>query len=298
MIFLEVILPVFLITALGYILQKKFQLSIRSLSVPALYILVPALVFETFYEAELDSTYLYILVYGLLLTLFLVVVVRLVSFILNLDQTEENAFRLSTGFMNNGNFGVPIILFAFGEEALSFALAIMVLHLVYMSSIGVYFAARGKYSIKDALIDVSKMPMVLAAIAALFLQLVPGMPRLPENLYGSIELLAGAAIPSVMIVLGMQLAEIKIKKLEWTKVFSAITIRLIISPLIAVGLVTILPVSELLGQVMIVQAAMPTAAVITMYAIEYDCNPDLVSSVTFFSTLLSALTLTVVLMLI
>ncbi len=294
MIFWEVIIPVFLIILVGYGIQNKCGLDIRSLTLPALHIMIPALVFTTFYEATLDGTYAYILIYGLLLMVSLVFIVRVFTNLLGLTPAEESAFQLSTVFMNNGNFGVPIILFAFGDEVLSYGLAIMVLHLCYMSTFGIYFAARGKYSLWNSFLGVLKMPVVHATVLAFVLKL-PGMPAVPGNFYESIELLANAAIPLVLLVLGMQLAEITVTNMEWNKVASAVVIRLVISTLIAVVIVFLLPVSELLGKVMIVQAAMPTAVVTTLYAVEFDCHPDFVSTVAFFTTLISALTLTVLL---
>ena len=57
-----------------------------------------------------------------------------------------------------------------------------------------------------------------------------------------------------------------------------------------------LPILDpLLEKVMILQAAMPTAAIITIYALEYDVLPDFVSSITFLSTVFSMITLSIIL---
>jgi hypothetical protein len=160
-----------------------------------------------------------------------------------------------------------------------------------MSTLGLYLAARSRHSLRTALFRVIKMPLV-HAVALAFVLGHPAMPPLPENIVNTLTLLSGGAIPAMILVLGMQLADISPGQLGLKKVSSALATRLLISPVLALCIASILPVSELLLKVMIIQAAMPPAAIITIYAIEYDCQPKFVSTVTLFGTVLSAGTIT------
>lgn len=72
-------------------------------------------------------------------------------------------------------------------------------------------------------------------------------------------------------------------------------LKLFISPLIALGFSLILPVDNLVKQIMILSAAMPTAANTTLMAVQFETKPEIVSSATFISTMLSMATLPVVL---
>lgn len=112
----------------------------------------------------------------------------------------------------------------------------------------------------------------------------------------SVELLANASIPMVMVVLGMQLAGISIKNMDWSKVSYASIVRLIASPAIAFVLTLFLPMSDLMASVLIVSAAMPSAATTTIYAVQFDSKPELVSSITLMTTLLSVITIPILLM--
>jgi predicted permease len=118
---------------------------------------------------------------------------------------------------------------------------------------------------------------------------------LPENIYNAVSLVADASIPLVMLVLGMQLAEIKLFHIQWGIVSLGTVTRLLISPAIAYVITLLLPVDPLLAKVMIVLGAMPSAAIMVMYSIEFDCDPQLVSSITLISTILSLITLSVLL---
>src|SRR5213595_1649638 len=170
MVFVEVILPVILIFLSGYIVQKIFKVDIKPISTMSIYILMPALVFETFYKTPLNSQLLYIVITSLLIFLALVVVVIFINRLCKQDIEQESALILSSAFANSGNYGVPIVLFAFGKDGMNYAIPIMVFHSILMSIFGVYFAARGQAGIRVAIKTVLKQPTNYAIIPAILLQ--------------------------------------------------------------------------------------------------------------------------------
>lgn len=289
-VFWEVVLPVMLVFVIGFTIQKWKKLNIKSVSTIAIYILTPSLVFETFYEADINMDYLNMLVFSAGLLFSIILINKLFKWVMKYDQTTESGLVLSTAFMNAGNYGAPIVLFAFGQEGFSYSVSFLVLQSMIMNFFGVYYAARGEAGMKLAIKSVLRMPATYAVIFALLFNLTN--ITVPENIFSSFQLIADAAIPGVMIVLGMQLAEISVRKMEWGKISYAIVLRLFISPLIAFGLVQILPINELLGNVLIVSSAMPSAATTTMYAVQFETEPELVSGVTFVTTIISIITIT------
>lgn len=293
LVLFQVVLPIFLVFSAGFAAQKIFHFHIKSISTASLYLMLPALVFRIFYETRMSSTYLHILFYVVLLSIAIIILMRIWAKARKYDSSTTSGLILATAFMNNGNMGMPIALFAFGEEGFIYAVSIMVVHLILMSTLGIYYAAKGGSDVRNSIVSVLKMPIVHACVAGFLFQYT-GL-AIPENIFKMIRLVGDAAIPVIMLVLGMQLAEIKPVAIEWGKTGLALLTRLMISPLIAWGIVMLLPVPSLLGKVMIVEAAMPTAAITTMYALEYNSRPNLVSSVTLISSLLSILTLSVLL---
>lgn len=286
MILFEVILPVFLLVLIGYIAQKTLQLNVKSISAFVLYLLFPALCFRTFYQAEINIDYLWIVIYSAVLTLSIIVLVKAVCAFKKYDKSVEAGLILSTAFMNNGNLGIPVILFAYGSAGFDYAVPIAVIHIVIMNIIGIYYAAKGSFGIRQALKETIKMPILYALCLALFFNLFTF--SLPENILKVIYLAADAAVPSITIILGLQLATIRLQQIELGKISLALMFRLLVSPLLAYIIVSILPVDPFLGKIMIVAAAMPTAVITTLFAVQYDSRPGLVSSVTFFSTVISA----------
>jgi hypothetical protein len=209
------------------------------------------------------------------------------------SPSTESASILSTGFMNSGNYGLPVVLFTIGEAALPYAIFIMVIQSLQNNFFGVYYASRSTSGMKRALVNVLKMPTTYAAILAILFQ--PLNIEVPEAVYSTVSMVGDAGIPVMMIVLGMQLASITAIKINWQVIASAVTLKMAVAPLFAFLFVWMLDVDPLIGVVLIIISAMPTAATTTMYAIEFDTEPDLVSSITFISTVVSIVSLTILL---
>jgi len=292
-LFLNVILPIMAVFASGFILQRIRVLSVKSLSSVSLYILSPCLVFVTLYEAEFDSGYIVILVYMFALFYVMVFLNKILAKIFKWSKNIESASILATGFMNSGNYGLPVVLFSVGNAALPYAVFIMVVQSLQNNFFGVYYASRSTSGIKRAVTNVLKMPTTYAAILAFITQIFSW--KIPESIHSTLSMVGDAAIPVMMIMLGMQLASITALKLNWQVVGSAVTLKMLVAPLIGFLFVLLVDVDPIIATVIITISAMPTAATTTMYAIEFDTEPDLVSSITFISTVTSILTLTVLL---
>ncbi|MBH0230676.1 AEC family transporter [Halobacillus yeomjeoni] len=292
-IFFQVVLPVILVFFAGFVLQKVLKLEIKSISTVALYIMLPCLVFETFYDATFDRDYLMMVVFSILLLFAIVLINKVAAKLLNYDTPTESGLILSTAFMNAGNYGAPIVLFAFGEEGFVYSVSFLVLQQIVMNFFGVYYAAKGSAGISMAVKTVLKMPPTHAVWLALLFKYM-NVP-ISENLMSSIQLVGNATIPTVMILLGMQLANITVKNLAWDKISYAASLRLIGSPLIAWALTVVLPMGDMMANVLIISAAMPSAATTTMYAVQFDSKPDLVSSITLITTVLSIITIPIAL---
>lgn len=199
--------------------------------------------------------------------------------------------------MNNGNYGTPLVLFAFGTEGLNYAVVLMVISQLMMSTVGIYYAAKGSEDnnggYRTAFKAVGKMPMVYAALLGILLNF--GHLPIGKSLTEAVGLVADATIPTIMIILGVQLAKIPFKNMMIEKISYSLIIRLVISPVIALIITLILPVDPLLQKIMILMAAMPSAANTTMLAVKFNTDANFVSSMTLLSTCLSLITLPIIL---
>lgn len=293
-VFNRVMFPVLLIFLVGYIFQKIFSLNLKPLSTVAIYLLLPFLVFKTFYKIRFNVNFLYLVLTAIIIMVFMIVGGIIVGKTLKYSKEKLNAFLLSTVFPNSGNYGVPIVIFAFGQKSVGYAMTIMVIHNILMGIVGVYIAAstqkKGREGIKVAFLAILKQPMNYVIVPAILLNCYH--IGIPENLMKSVSMIGDITIPLIMLILGMQLAEVTVKKVAWNSVFLAAAFRLVISPLAAYLICAMFSLGESITAVIVIMAAMPSAANTTMYAIQFNSEPDLVSTCTLVSTLCSVVTLT------
>lgn len=230
-----------------------------------------------------------IVIFSFILMFLLIFITKGYTLIRKTPRSVESGLILSTAFMNSGNYGAPIILFAYGTAGFHYSVSLLVLHAIMMNFFGVYYAARGKAGIKTAVKSVLAMPTTYAVVIAIGFQLLH-VP-IAQNILSAIDLVADATIPVVMLILGMQLAVIQLKDFQWEKVTVGVVIRLFLSPLIAYLIVQFMTMDPLLEKVLVITSAMPSAVNTVMYALQFDTEPELVSSITLITTLLSILTI-------
>lgn len=293
---LNVILPVFLLLGVGYIVGKSMLIDSKSVSDLSIYVFSPALFFYSVSTSEMDMSDLgRIVLFSFALFLLFALAVYGIGKIFAWDKVYQNTLMLASGFPNAGNYGLPIILFAFGEEGVAIGIIYLVMQSLLMNSVGVFYASNHhEMPKKHILFQVLRMPGFIAILLALVLKVleVP-LPSAVENATG---LLGQASIPTMLTLLGITLASIQLKnvlRFIWT----ATMFKLIIFPLIAFGLLLFLyPADALEAKVLLVAAATPTAATTTLLAIKFGMNPDMVSSAMFVNTFASIVTIPVLLM--
>jgi malate permease and related proteins len=288
---LNTVLPVFLLAGLGWVARKVLKAEVKDPAKIAVYMLTPGLIANSILNAHLVAGEIgKIISFGLLLTGAMILITLTVGKLLGWRPVERNAAVLSTSFMNSANYGLPVVLFAFGQAGFDRAAVFVVLESLLMYTVAVYFAARGKQDWRQSVASVFKLPMVWAAGAALAVRLL-GI-SLPEAVVKPIGLLANGALVMLIIILGMQVAGIQLKGAR-VKIGVATLLRLVVSPLVAMALVWWLKPEPLTGKVLILESAMPAAVNVTLLAVQFDAEPEQVSGVTLVSTLLSVLTVTV-----
>ncbi|WP_368654369.1 AEC family transporter [Ornithinibacillus sp. 4-3] len=292
-LFFSVVLPIVSIFGLGYILQRIRVLDVKSVSTVAIYIFLPALAFNSLYNANFNKGFTIVIIFAFSLLFCMIVLNKILAKIFKWPQSVESASILTTAFMNGGNYGVPVIIFVLPEAAVAYGVFFMVLQQIIMNSFGVYYASRSRSGALKAVKTVFKMPATYAVILAFLCQ---GLTlEVPASILSVLEMLGAATIPIMMVNLGMQLASITSLKFNWQVITSATIIRMVISPLLALGFVALLDVEPMIASVIIIVASMPSAATTTLLALEFDTEPDLVSSITLVTTLISVVSLTVLL---
>jgi hypothetical protein len=289
-LFFNNLFPILLSAAIGFALAKWLNINPRPLSQVIFYIFSPILVFKLLTSSQLSNQdILQTLTIAILLMLIIGLLTLLIGRILKFERKMMAAVLITAIFMNAGNYGLPLTSFAFGEQALAFASVFFVISAMFTNTIGIVVASSGTMSVGNAIKGLIKFPSIYAlAIGIVFLQF--GW-KLPSGLDRTVTLLSNAAIPCMLVLLGMQLVNIKfdghIKPLIVTS-----SMRLLIAPALAIGLTKLFSLSVPATQAVVLEAAMPAAVLTTILATEFDAEPMFVTTVVLFTTLLSPFTLT------
>jgi predicted permease len=288
-IFASDIVPIFVVAVVGFILARRFGASVKTLSTVAFNSLSPCLVFNQLVTAQVSgSQSLRVAAFCVLLTIAIGLVARLTSMPLRLDRMTLSSFLLVAMFSNSGNYALPVVLFAFGREALSFASVYFVTSAILIYTAGILVAASGHGSVRLALARLLKVPAIYAVTAAVLV--LSTHATVPAAVMRPVGLLSDAAIPIMLLVLGMQLERAVVPK-HPLAVAAAVVLSLVVAPSIAFGLTWLLGLTGAARQAAIIEASMPAAVITTVLALEFDLDAAFSTSVVFFTTLLSPITL-------
>lgn len=292
-IFVNILTPVFGLVLIGYLLGPRLEIEARSVSRYAYYVLTPAFLFNVFSTAQIEASLaLRMVLFATVGTLLMALAGYLLARVMRCTKEMTAAFVLVCVFGNVGNFGFPFIQFKFGEGAIIEAS----LYFIVMSTlgfvVGVGAAALSSGSGLGAILSVFKTPAIVAAIVAVAANVFSVTVSLPlERIVG---LLSGALIPTMLFTLGIQLAGMENIKFD-RNVWSVSILRLLIGPALGILLAVPLALTGVPRGTGILQLAMPAAVLTSLIAMEHKLMPDFVTTVVLLSTILSALTLTLVL---
>ena len=290
------VLPILLTVAIGYLLERRRAAEVGVLATIAIYVLLPALIFDNLLHTTLTVRSARPLVaVNLLLLLSLWLLAKLITTVRRYDRRQESYLMMTTLFMNAGNMGMPVALYAFGNQGLDWAVIWVLCINTVSNVIAVYYACRHIGTQSQAVRTVLTLPTIYAAVAALTMRALD--LHLPVFLNDPVNLVGRSVIPVSQLLLGMQLAKVRSQVGDHLpQVILPNVIRLLISPAIAFALVLLFGVQGLAAKIAILMAAMPTGINMAIYATEFDAQPRLVATAVFASTVTSFVTISALLM--
>jgi hypothetical protein len=291
-ILINIISPIVLVAAIGFLLAKTIDVDARSISRLMLYLFTPALVFASTYRATLSREYVAIGAFAIAITALMGLVSWLLIKLRRYDRVTGSAFALAVLFVNAGNYGLPLILFAYGDAGLARAAFYFTTSAILTQTLGIFIAARGNASARQALLNVFKLPLVYAVGLGLVFNLA--RIAVPEPLMKSVDLASSGAVPIMLAILGIELAGVTLEN-DRALISLATFAKLVITPLLAFPLAALLGLEGITRAVCILQASMPTAVMASIVAVEFDARPKLVTGIIFASTLGSVVSLTILL---
>ena len=288
-VLLAVVIPVFAVIAVGALLARRFDLDVGPITRLAIYGAVPALVFRTLSSMSLELGAIVRLLTGYVVLLLALAALSWVI-VRTSPAAAQRAFVGSTLFGNAANMMLPISLFAFGEAGLERALLLYVVTALLMFSLGPLLVGRATRP-GQAVRTVFGFPVLWAALFGLAAGAM-GL-ELPLGVGRAVGLLADAAVPLVLLSLGVQMSR---ARALWPSSLNvaAVTMKLVVAPALGYGIGRMVGLGGLDLAALVLVAAMPTAINLAMLAVEFDGDAAQVGRTVLLGTVASLVTLPVV----
>jgi predicted permease len=289
-VFLEVVLPVAITAGLGGLGARWRRLPADIPAALAFYIFAPALVFHAMSTTTVsanDSLNIVLVMLASFVAMY--AVAMLWSTFRGHDAPMRAAVAVGATTPNVGNMGLPVSQLAFGDLGLQIAVMNFVAGAVLVNTAGIAIAAMAGGSRRDALLAPLKYPALYAAVAGIAVNATSF--DLPVAIETPAETLGDAAIPTMLVVLGIQLGSMTGR--DSVVDLAAVNLaRLLIAPAAAWLAVEALDIEGVTRGTLIVLAAMPTAVSAIVLATTFKARPGFVTQVVVSSTLASMVTLT------
>jgi predicted permease len=164
------ILPIILLGGAGFALGKLLHVDPRSLGRVVFYIFSPVFIFDILLNNTLKlSEAAAVIGFTVIIILIMGFLAFLLGSSMKLERPALIAIIITTMFANTGNYGLPLVLFAFGKEAVSYASIYFITTTFMFYTVGVLIASLGHMNFKEATLGLLKLPTLWAVFLAILL---------------------------------------------------------------------------------------------------------------------------------
>jgi len=204
-------------------------------------------------------------------------------------KDNGNIDKLAVSFANGGFIGIPLVTNILGAENVFFLSAYFVCFWVLNYTYGIYRISEDK-----SLVSLKKIlgnPGIIAIIVGFLIFISP--VKLPKIVYDAFNFIGNTNTPIAMIVLGTYIAESGLTTLFTNKrTYFICFIKLIVIPLIMVGIYKLLPSSlNDIKKVLLIAMSAPVAVTVSMFSQIYGKDYKYAAQLVGLSTLLSLVTI-------
>ena len=274
----SIVAPVFICAAIGFLWAKR-GLPFDNAVITSLVYNVggPCLILATFAKVELSAAALAEIAAASLAAYLGFAAVGVA--VLRAARLRLTSYLPAVIFPLTGSMGLPVCLFALGNEGLAFALVFFAFGAIGTFTIGATIAA-GSVSFGR----IARSPVFYAVVLAVVLEIAH--IDLPRWAFNTCDLLGGIVIPAQLVALGLALSRLRVTSLGRS-------VALAMLRLAAVGwaVAEAFSLGPVASAVVILQSAMPVAVSNYLFAQMYNREPEEVAGMVLVSTILSFATL-------
>lgn len=260
------------------------------------YLIMPCMILNSYFM-ELDAKMLTNLVLSFGLSTFLLLLAVGISVLVTIRRKDENKkiVRFACTFSNAGYMGIPLIQALYGTEGTFYASAFLTMFNILLWTIGCVMV-DDKVKPKDVIKSIVSTPVLYGVVLGLVIYLCQ-IP-VPNFIVQPVAAIGNMNTPISMLIIGMIIAGSNMKFIVTNKdIWFTIAMRMVLIPTISVALFYLLGLSGMTAKVVLIQAACPTAAITSVFAIRYGHDENMAAGAVVLTTLVSIVTLPLLAML-
>lgn len=294
---LSAVLPIFLVITFGAVLRWKKILTLEadhSLMQTGIYVLFPCFMVDSLLGNP-ALAHLSNLLLAPVVGLGTVVLGYLIGYLVisrtKMKPSEKRAFSFSLGMYNYGYLPIPLAILLFDRETLGVLFVHNLGVEVAMWGVGVVIltGAFNKEGLKKCF-----NPPILTLITVIFVNALGLAPKVPSFVITTAHILGQCAVPLALLLIGAVMVDFASEfrgKGNGRIITLACFLRLLLLPLIFLTIAKGLPCSKELKQVIILEAAMPSAVFPILMTKHYGSDVPTALRVVLGTSLLSLLTI-------
>jgi hypothetical protein len=291
-LFASVLVPILILVTLGWALRRRFELDLDTLSKLQIYLFVPAFNFMRISESDLAWSEMGSIVVAMLLAaLALAVPLWFICQKRGINRPSTASLVLASIVFNSGNFGIPLAERAFGDAGGAVQALILMTANLTIWVLGYLLLSGATQGFSGAMLGFLKTPMPWSLGAGLLFKGTHW--TIPESISYPLELLAAGLVPAALIMLGAQLA-IQRRTKPSKRVILAVSLKMLVLPSIMTVIVFMMGLWPWPGAMLILASAAPSAVNSFLLAVELKGDAELAAECVFWSTIVSAVTVTLI----
>lgn len=297
---METVISLFMIILVGayagrtHIIDKKLN---KGLTDVLIKIALPFMIVSSFiftYEDHIKANVIKTFYYSFIAY----IIVAIISYLLLLPikKDKNTILHFANIFTNTGYLGFPILNSIYGPEGVIYGSIFNMFFVIFMWTYGISLF-KGDFKRTELRSEIKKIilnPSIIAVFIGLLIMVFD--ISLNKTILYSINVIGGLTRPLSMIIIGVILSSVKIKKfLKDFTIYYGVIIKLIIIPILIylISMLLVLP-SKSINSV-IIMTAMPASAMTSIFAESFDKEKDYAAVIVSLTTLLSLITVPIIL---
>jgi predicted permease len=291
-VFVEVLLPILVIFAVGWLLDRRCRLDLATLVKLNIYLFVPAFIFHEVVSSSLQAPLAgRVILFTLSIIAAMYASSLMIGTLLRYTAEQTRALQLATMFYNSGNYGIPLMTLAFPGLGPLLQVFVILATNVSTFTVGLFLAGSVHRRGWRAVLPMLRQVSLWAVAAACLIRLLHVPVMQWRWLWVPVDYLHSGLVGIALVTLGAQLSQTSARqnasRLSW-----ALGLRLVGGPLLACALVPLFGFRGETAAVMIVSTGFPTAVNTALIAHEFKADAHFAAAAVFYSTMASMISVT------